>query len=42
VIVNDDLERAVRDVQSILHTERLKRRRQRWLEPFVAKLLGEN
>jgi guanylate kinase len=42
VIVNDDLERAVRDVQSILHTERLKRRRQRWLKPFVAKLLGEN
>jgi guanylate kinase len=40
VIVNDDLERAVDAVQKILAAERLKRSRQRWLAPFVAKLLG--
>lgn len=42
VIVNDDLERAVEMVKSILAAERLKRIRQTWLAPFVAKLLGPN
>ena len=42
VIVNDDLERSVAAVKSILTAERLKRSRQTWLAPFVAKLLGPN
>jgi guanylate kinase len=42
VIVNDDLERAVGEVKCILAAERLKRTRQSWLAPFVAKLLGPN
>ena len=40
VIVNDDIERSVDAVRGILAAERLKRSRQRWLAPFVAKLLG--
>jgi guanylate kinase len=40
VIVNDDLERAVDAVRTILAAERLKRLRQRWLRPFVDGLLG--
>jgi len=40
VIVNDDLERAVAAVRSILAAERLRRSRQLWLGPFVARLLG--
>jgi guanylate kinase len=42
VILNDDLERALADVRSILAAERLKRTRQRWLGPFVETLLGPN
>ncbi|MGD9538199.1 MAG: guanylate kinase [Alphaproteobacteria bacterium] len=40
VIVNDDLERATAAVRSILAAERLRRSRQLWLAPFVARLLG--
>lgn len=40
VLVNDDLERVVREVAAILAAERLRRSRQRWLEPFVEALLG--
>jgi guanylate kinase len=39
-LVNDDLERVVREVAAILAAERLRRSRQRWLEPFVEALLG--
>ena len=35
IIVNDDLERAFRDLRTILHAERLKRARQPWISDFV-------
>jgi guanylate kinase len=39
VIVNDDLNRSLVSLQAILAAERLRRDRQRGLEPFVADLL---
>ncbi len=39
VIVNDDLGRSLASLQAILAAERLRRGRQRGLEPFVAGLL---
>jgi guanylate kinase len=41
VLVNDDLERAFAELAAIYRTERLKRRRNGWLEAFVEKLLAE-
>jgi len=41
VIVNNDLEETIQTVQSILHAERLKRRRQSGLAKFVNNLRGE-
>jgi guanylate kinase len=38
VIVNDSLDRAFADVQTILATERLKRERQTWISDFVRGL----
>jgi len=40
VIVNDDLERAVRDLRTILAAERQKRVRQLWLKRYIDGLLG--
>ncbi len=39
VIVNDDLETAFRELKAILHAERLKRRRQVWLNGHVESLI---
>jgi guanylate kinase len=41
VIVNDDLDRSLRDVQAILAAERLKRVRQPGIEGFISRLLSE-
>jgi guanylate kinase len=41
VIVNDDFELAYARLASIYHAERLRRDRNQWIEPFVARLLGE-
>ncbi len=40
VIINDELEQAISQVESILAAERLKRTRQVGLEDFVAGLRG--
>jgi guanylate kinase len=40
VIVNDDLDRAFRDIEAILHAERLRRERGVGLSGFVTQLLG--
>ena len=41
VIVNDDFERAYGELDMIYRAERLRRRRNAWLGPFVAGLLGQ-
>lgn len=41
VIVNDDFDLAYARLASIYHAERLRRDRNLWIEPFVARLLGE-
>lgn len=41
IIVNDDLEKAEKQVFSILQAERLKRRRQTGLVSFVQNIIGE-
>ena len=38
VIVNDDLDRALDQLRTVLAAERLKRKRQLWLQPFVKSL----
>ena len=38
VIVNDDLDNALDQLRTILSAERLKRKRQLWLQPFVKAL----
>lgn len=38
VVMNDDIQRAMGEVEVILAAERMKRRRQTWLQPFVKKL----
>lgn len=40
VVVNDDLESAVRHIKRVLRAERLRRRRQPWLPHFVDDLLA--
>jgi len=40
VIVNDDLEEALSELLTILSAERLKRKRQLWLQPFVKALIA--
>ena len=40
VLVNDDLDRAFKEVEAILTAERLRRERRAGLEPFVAGLLA--
>ena len=39
VIVNDDLEEALGELRTILQAERLKRKRQLWLQPFIKGLV---
>ena len=39
VIVNDDLDDALGELRTILSAERLKRKRQLWLQPFVKALV---
>ncbi|MBL4854683.1 guanylate kinase [bacterium AH-315-J19] len=39
IIVNDDLETAMTELRTIVTAERLKRRRQLWLGPFVKGLI---
>jgi len=39
IIVNDDLETAMAELRTIVASERLKRRRQLWLGPFVKGLI---
>ncbi len=41
VILNDDFDKAYADLAHIYHAERLRRPRNPWLKPFVAKLLDE-
>ena len=41
VIVNDDFDHAYSELAHIYHAERLKRRRNPWLAPFVDELLNE-
>ena len=41
VIVNDDFDLAYAKLASIYHAERLRRDRNLWIEPFVARLTGE-
>ncbi len=41
VIVNDDFERAYTELDAIYQAERLRRRRNQWLKPFVAGLLDQ-
>lgn len=41
VIVNDDFDLAYAKLASIYHAERLRRERNLWIEPFVARLLAE-
>ena len=41
VLVNDDFDRAYAELAHIYHAERLRRRRNEWLEPFVTGLLSE-
>ena len=41
VLVNDDFDRAYAELAHIYHAERLRRRRNEWLDPFVAELLAE-
>lgn len=38
IIVNDDLETAMEELRTIVATERMKRRRQMWLGPFIKAL----
>ncbi|MEE9273459.1 MAG: guanylate kinase [Robiginitomaculum sp.] len=38
VIVNDDIEGAMDDLRTIIHAERMKRRHQLWLGPFIKGL----
>lgn len=42
IIINDDLERSIGDVKSILRAERLKRDRRTGLVPFVKGLRGDD
>ena len=39
VIVNDDLDTAMAELQTILKAERMKRRRQLWLSTYIRKLI---
>ncbi|WP_371397864.1 guanylate kinase [Fretibacter rubidus] len=39
VIVNEDVDKALSDVQAIIQSERMRRRRQMWLGPFVKALI---
>jgi len=39
IIVNDDLETATAELRTIVAAERLKRRRQHWLGPFIKGLI---
>ena len=39
VIVNDELETALGQLRTVLAAERLKRKRQLWLQPFVKGLV---
>jgi len=41
LILNDDFDRAYAELAHIYHAERLKRSRNTWIEPFVAKLSAE-
>ena len=41
VIVNDDFERAYAELDDVYRAERLRRRRNQWLKPFVAGLLDQ-
>ncbi|MDB5482274.1 MAG: guanylate kinase [Caulobacteraceae bacterium] len=41
VIVNDDFDLAYAKLASIYHAERLRRERNLWIEPLVARLLAE-
>jgi guanylate kinase len=41
VIVNDDFDRAYRQIEAIYLAERLRRSRNPWLAPFVDGLIGE-
>ncbi len=39
IIVNEDIETAMAELQSIVQAERMKRRRQSWLGPFIKALV---
>ena len=39
VIVNDELDEALERLRTVLEAERLKRKRQLWLQPFVKRLV---
>jgi len=39
IIVNEDIETALSELQSIVMAERMKRRRQSWLGPFIKALV---
>lgn len=39
VIVNEDIDRALAELQTIISSERMKRRRQIWLGPFIKGLV---
>lgn len=39
VVVNDDVEQAMTELRSIIAAERMKRKRQLWLGPFVKSLI---
>jgi guanylate kinase len=41
VLVNDDFDRAYAELAHVYHAERLRRRRNEWLDPFVQDLLAE-
>ncbi len=41
LILNDDFDRAYAELAHIYHAERLKRARNTWIEPFVARLTEE-
>ena len=39
IIVNEDVEQALSELKSIVRVERMKRRRQSWLAPFIKSLV---
>jgi guanylate kinase len=41
VIINDDFDRSYADLAHIYHAERIRRDRNGWIEPFVARLMDE-